>query len=108
MQQTGYAQAISYAGQSALGASNALEQVTPVLEGQAKRLNASAQDIEGLANRLHALADRLLGQTPVGDGKAGAPTPAPTHSIGKLNDAHGWLENARVNLSSAVSRLESL
>ena len=79
-----------------------------ILEAQVKRLTGSAQDIDVAATRLHALADRLTGSEPTDPGKAGLPAPNPVSSIGKLNEAHEWLETSRARLSQAISRLERL
>ena len=83
-------------------------EVTPILEAQVNRLSESANDVDQQAMRLHALADRLLGPLAAAEGKPGAPVPSPSHSVGKLNDAHEWMERARANLSHAVQRLEAL
>jgi hypothetical protein len=80
----------------------------PVLEAHVDRLRKHAQDIDVAAQRLHTLADRTLGMRPAESGKAGAPTPEPSHSLGKMEDAHEWIGRARENLADAVQRLERL
>ena len=80
----------------------------PVLEAQVNRLSESANHVDQTAMRLHALADRLLGQNSATEGKPAVGVPSPPYSVGKLNDAHEWLERARSNLAHAVERLEAL
>ena len=79
----------------------------PVLDEQLNRLTGAAENVEHQARRLHELADRLFGIVGV-EGQSGAPTPAPVSSIGKLNEAHERLDQARVSLTAAVNRLEAL
>lgn len=84
------------------------DEAIPILEAQVNRLSTSAQDVEEYAQRLHALADRLIGPRGVGESKDGQPAPSPTYAVGRLNDAHEWLERTRSALQSAVNRLETL
>lgn len=79
----------------------------PILERQVERLDESAEDVERQAKRLHILADRLLGMESA-EGKASDTAPAPSHSVGKLNEAHERLAGARGWLDLAVNRLEAL
>ena len=97
--QTGYLQQTAAAGEAP---------PISILEAQVKRLTASAQHIDTLATQLHVLADRHMGQEVAQEGKAGAPVPSPQSSVGKLNEAHEWLEAARNRLANAVQRLERL
>ncbi len=90
-------------------ASSLGEKVQPVLEVQVARLQARAKEIDALADRLHILADRTVGSPERGENAAnGAPTPSPTHSVGRMNDAHLWIECAIGKLAFAVERLEVL
>lgn len=86
----------------------AVDRVQTILEQQVERLNAHAQNAAHLADRLHALADRTIGPRDAAQGANGTPVPAPSHAIGKMEDAHGWIGNALEDLSCAVERLERL
>lgn len=92
------------------GAQNAIaaEKVQTILEQHVDRLNSHAQNAAHLASRLHDLADRTVGARPAAEGRAGSPTPAPTHAIGKIENAHDWISNALGELANAVERLERL
>ena len=103
------AQQVSY-GQTGYLQQAAAGEAPPIsiLEAQVKRLTASALHVDTLATQLHVLADRHMGQEVAQEGKAGAPVPSPQSSVGKLNEAHEWLEAARNRLVNAVQRLERL
>lgn len=85
-----------------------VDKVQTILEQQVDRLNAHAQNANHLAERLHALADRTVGMRAGAEGTGGAPTPSPTHAIGKMEDAHTWIGHVIADLEAVVERLERL
>lgn len=70
-----------------------------------------AKHIENLADRMHQIADRIMGVRPqagTNAGTVGAPVPSPSDTLGRMGEAHGWIERQRVRLQDAVERLERL
>jgi hypothetical protein len=80
----------------------------PVLEAHVNRISGGAQDLEALAIRLQTVADRVFGAQAQATGKDSQPAPSPSHSIGRLADAHEWNDRALMMLRYAVERLEAL
>lgn len=93
--------------QGAYGYEQQGAKVASVLESQINRLHESAKLADLLATRLSALADRVFGAVPE-DGKANQAVPAPSSHIGRLHEAHEWIESALRRAQEATARLESL
>lgn len=90
-----------------LAATTRAQIAQPVLEQHADRLSTHGANVSGFAERLHALADRIMGSVPT-DPVNTAPQPPASHSLGRLEDAHEWLNRAIERLDAAVKRLETL
>lgn len=83
----------------------------PLMENARNMAHEGAAAVMQAADRLHALADRLIGQlpTPISDPRVSTPpAPEPPHAIGRIGDAHRFLNVANDRLREAVDRLEAL
>lgn len=98
----------NYSQQALAGQSLNEVKTIPVLEAQVNRISSAAQDLEALAIRLQTVADRVFGAQAQATGKDNQPVPSPSHSIGRLSDAHEWNDRALMMLRYAVERLEAL
>lgn len=82
---------------------------TPILEAHANKIGSQANTVDGIATRLHDLADRLLGREPSKlEPKPPGATPVPDSALGKISDANDGLNRAIDKCGSALSRLEAL
>ena len=79
----------------------------PLISQHAERLASNVKSLGVLTERLHNVADRLLGCRPA-DPTNPAPTPVPQHSVGLLDDAQAWFHQVLEKLHDAVERLERL
>lgn len=82
----------------------------PILESHATKIGNQANVVDGIATRLHDLADRLIGRemSKLDPNKASAPTPVPDSALGKISDANDYLNRAIDKCGSALGRLEAL
>lgn len=92
-----------------VGQDSSLPRTQPILEAHANKIGSQANTIDGIATRLHDLADRLLGREPskLDPNKQGA-TPVPDSALGKISDANEYLNRAIDKCGSALGRLEAL
>lgn len=81
----------------------------PILESHANKIGSQANVVDGIATRLHDLADRLFGRevSKLDQNKQGA-TPVPETALGKISDANDALSRAIDKCGSAMQRLEAL
>lgn len=79
----------------------------PLISQHAERLGSNVKSLGVLTERLHNVADRLLGCHPA-DPTSPAPTPTPQHSVGLLDEAQTWFHQVLEKLHDAVERLERL
>jgi len=79
-----------------------------ILEALNSGIIETSDGIYGLAQRLHTLADRIIGQTPAAAGQAGKQEPPPCALITQFERTATGLNAARCFLQDAVERLERL
>jgi hypothetical protein len=92
-----------YANQNQQGLQSA--KPMSLVESHVLRLSESAGAIEGLASRLHKLADELFGPAGQVAGKEGQ-APGPCSSLAKLTEVQVRQDRAITSLRAAVERLE--
>lgn len=94
----------------ASGTLNAADTVkeNTLLEDVGYKLDSGINDLQGLAQRLEAIADRIIGQSPKSAEAAGKASPPPCALLTKFERSLDNFEGTRSWLSSSVSRLERL
>lgn len=96
----------------AIGNLNTLPTESPrentLLEEVTSKFDSGINDLQGLAQRLEAVADRIIGQGPKAVSEAGKAAPTPSALLSKFDRSIDNFEGTRSWLSSTVSRLERL
>lgn len=100
---------MNYSSERIAGTAADMPRTSGLLEQQINRVGSKANEIDGIATRLHEIADRVFGTEPSKLSPAGdAKSPRPPYAAGQLSEAHDALDRATNYLGRVLARFEAL
>jgi hypothetical protein len=100
---------MNYSGQIQTATQADTPRTLGLLEGTCNRIGSRANEVDGIATRLHEIADRIFGSEPSKiDNAKSAPTPSPPYAAGQIAESHAALERAVGYLGRVLQRFEQL
>lgn len=99
---------MNYSAQAQTGTAE-MPRTTGLLESACNRIGSKANEVDGIATRLHEIADRVFGNEPskLDNAKSVSTPPAP-YAAGQLAESHAALERAVGYLGRVIQRFEQL